>query len=718
MAMLSSVSDQNLCLRAAIFRLLLCAPLVNKAHSFTQIFSRQDHLAAQTRKFESRPIVSNLYYSTQEPGDDGEEGVEFFQPDLPDDSREQIFPRQEIERLTVNQLKQQLRLRGLKVTGRKADLVDRFMNHQRANSPFFSSSDMFGADSDNDDNMSDVESKRTKARQFAQDNGNDLVDVSEYVADEDVGKDTKTWKPSVGTEDLDDEEEEQNASVEPEVWGQDARIVDDYEEGRLVVDCLSKSAVEYKGSNQTSVQAFVVASRDALKPFLSGGRNPQNASSTPAEERLREIQTRREEAARRPIRLDDSGLLDDGDETGLYENALHRDYSDWGAYSTTGAQLSAAEVQGVLLLSDVFGPFSEDTRALAEKIAFECQPVVVMAPDLFRGDPWVGPTSGTNPKGQTYEQWRAGHSDFRVNIDIRAAAACLRERYGVTSVAVWGTCYGGGRALEAAAGWIPNRNVHDANGQIGPPPVDPMACIAWYPTRYNVDKLFGADHMGTLNSHDGEPRSVAVMAVFAGKDTIPGAQASDAEILKGALAVDERVKDYVVKVFENQDHGFAHVGLSRADMEEEDFNSFVDEEFGAGPSISLGDGDSEVACLLSTAFMETYSRVFLPTVGPPISLDEEAEDWNSNLAMNGKSTPTSRDIRKEIEDAEKNFVEEPLGGYRIDPTDEAQDGKLGDLLRAMEGPEQKASPFALEDDDDVDIMMAKLKAYDEDFQLF
>ena len=50
----------------------------------------------------------------------------------------------------------------------------------------------------------------------------------------------------------------------------------------------------------------------------------------------------------------------------------------------TGAQLSQSEVQGVLLLSDVYGAFAEDTQALAHKIAFESQPVVVMVPDLFR----------------------------------------------------------------------------------------------------------------------------------------------------------------------------------------------------------------------------------------------------------------------------------------------------------------------------------------------
>lgn len=514
-----------------------------------------------------------------------------------------------------------------------------------------------------------------------------------------------------------EDESEENEMVEPEIWGTDARIVDDYEEGRIVVDCLSRSMIQFKGSNQTEVQAFVVASRDALKPFLAGGRNPENItrSATPAEERLREIQTRREEAARRPIRFENQAVVDEGDETGLYKDALHRDYSDWGLYTTTGAQLSAEEVQGVLLLSDVYGPFTNDTKTLAEKIAFECQPVVVMVPDMFRGDHWTGPTSGVNAKGQSYNQWRQEHPALRVNIDIRAAAACLRERYGVSSLVVWGTCYGGGRALEAAAGWSPGRSVHDMDGKIGPPPVDPMACVAWYPTRYNLQELFGSSH--SMKTSNGNAKNVAVMAVFAGKDTIPGARPTDAEALKDALVVDERVKDHMIKVFPDQDHGFAHVGISQQ-AESDDLNRFVDDEFGAGPTISLSDGDAEVACLLSTAFMETYSRVFLPTVGPPIRVDAGEVGWVTNPEMKVTNNANRRDVRKEIEDATNSFVGEPLQGYRIDPTDESQEEEMKKLLRSMEGPDQKAGPYAIEDDDDLELMYAKLKAYDKNFQLF
>ena len=37
---------------------------------------------------------------------------------------------------------------------------------------------------------------------------------------------------------------------------------------------------------------------------------------------------------------------------------------------------------------------------------------------------------------------------------MRAAAAALREQYGVMLVAVFSTCYGVGSALEAAVGWV------------------------------------------------------------------------------------------------------------------------------------------------------------------------------------------------------------------------------------------------------------------------
>ena len=628
--------------------------------------------------------------------DDEIDEDDFVAAILPDESRETPLSRSIIEAMTVSQLKQQLRLRGLKVSGRKAELVDRLVGSASG-----------GAFSLNQEIVKD-EKILSKAKQFAKDNQKELIDIQEYLDEEDQGKQTKTLN------EMESDDEEENASKEPETWGSEARIVDDYEGRQVVVDSISRSVVEFRGSNQTYVQAFVAASRDALKPFLAGGI-ANNQTKTPAELRLQEIQTKREQAARRPVRFENEGV-DEGDEFGIYSKVIDRDVSDWGKYTQTGAQLSASEVQGVLLLSDVFGAFADDTRALAEKIAFECQPVVVMVPDLFRGDPWVGNPSETNPKGQTYEKWRAQHSDLRVSIDIRAAAACLRERYGVSSVVVCGTCYGGGRALEIAAGYFPEGNIHDVDGRVGPPPVDAMAAIAWYPTRYNASDLFGKNHKGTNRDIFGRKREMAVMGVFAGLDTIPGATKDDAETLKKLLESDPRVKDHIVKVFAEQNHGFAHIGLSHH-IEGDDFERFVDEEFGGSGRLGLFDGDAEVACLLSTAFMETYSRVFLPTVGPPISLDDSEQDWSKNIEMRDFSKSV-RDVRKEIEEAVNGFVEEPLGGYYIDPSDEEQEEQLKKILRSMEEPEQKEGPYAIQDEDDLATMYAKLKAADQNFQLF
>ena len=50
--------------------------------------------------------------------------------------------------------------------------------------------------------------------------------------------------------------------------------------------------------------------------------------------------------------------------------------------------------------------------------------------------------------------------------------------------------------------------------------------------------------------------------MHSGKDVIPGATSDDAGKLKDLLDDDPRVKDTMVKVFPDLDHGFAHIGLS------------------------------------------------------------------------------------------------------------------------------------------------------------
>jgi len=114
----------------------------------------------------------------------------------------------------------------------------------------------------------------------------------------------------------------------------------------------------------------VVASWDAMKPFLEGEKNRTVTNSDPMK-RLKEIQSKRELTEKRPTRMGDDVGLDEGDKNGIYKSALHWEYSDWGEYTAMGAQLPAEEVQGVLILSDVFGPFTEATKQLDEKIAFD-----------------------------------------------------------------------------------------------------------------------------------------------------------------------------------------------------------------------------------------------------------------------------------------------------------------------------------------------------------
>jgi len=350
-----------------------------------------------------------------------------------------------------------------------------------------------------------------------------------------------------------------------------------------------------------------------------------------------------------------------------------------------------------------------------------------MVPDLFRGKPWKedATTPGFNDEGEDYETWRSSHPDLRISVDIRASAAVLKEQYGVSSIVVWGTCFGGGRALEIAAGYLPGNLIHDVDGTIGPIPVQPEVVVAWYPTRYNAKGLFGKDRSPSLKLCEQEEdeerniqkRSFAVMGVFAGKDTLVGATPDDAKDLKALLEEDDRIKDHMIKVFPDQEHGFAHnvFGSDHAD-ESSELDRFVDDEFGGAGRVTVNDGDAEVACLLSTAFMETYSRKFLPTTGSPVAKDEAEFQWNTELNMKDL-TKEPRNVREEIDESLNNHEDLPLAGNYIDPGDESQQDELFEALRTMQDPD--ASPeLRITDSDNLETAYAKLIAGDEDFQIF
>jgi len=309
---------------------------------------------------------------------------------------------------------------------------------------------------------------------------------------------------------------------------------------------------------------------------------------------------------------------------------------------------------------------------------------------------------GFNYEGESYEEWRACHPDDRVSIDIRAAAAALREQYGVSSVSLFGLCYGGGRALEATARVYPKDTMDDVNGEEGPQHVDPSTCIAWYPTRYDVESLFG-DKRKTIG--DENRPNPAVMAIFGGEDDLPGATPDDANKLKACLEADVDVKDHMVKVFGGQGHGFAHIGMSKI-PEDDNEDRFLKEEFGGLPSRNMDNGDAEVASLLSTAWFETYARQFLPTVGEAVKDDGL---W-SDIDMPDLSESSSRDIRAEMEEALENHQDAEVDLKRMHPDDfktpiddiESMDELFSELL--------KTQPYGASIEDDVDTFIDKLEA--------
>eukprot|EP00559_Dactyliosolen_fragilissimus_P007088 CAMPEP_0184858670 /NCGR_PEP_ID=MMETSP0580-20130426/3754_1 /TAXON_ID=1118495 /ORGANISM="Dactyliosolen fragilissimus" /LENGTH=789 /DNA_ID=CAMNT_0027354951 /DNA_START=700 /DNA_END=3066 /DNA_ORIENTATION=+ len=722
--------------------------------------------------------------------------------------------RGQLEGLTVAQLRQQLRLRGQKVSGRKVQLIDRLMLFNNVSNTQNNGNKHLNAtmgiedgsvrktktshdstmdaqtlsEQDSSSSSSHQQQKISKAREFAQSRGKELIDVSAYMDQDDKGKAYRSSRPDLesnmneinldkveveisnnkGDNDEDeissnkDDEDKSSSSSSPETWGEEARIVADYEGRSVIVDNLSRTETEFIGSNRTRVKAYVVASREALTPYLMGGnRGIQNHNNNTTSSlytkydvlsksyaEVRKTQERREEETKRSNnysrRNEDINVGEDkDDEEGHYSNVLERDYGDYGPYGTTGAQVSAKEIRGVLFLSDVRGPFHPDNMAFADRIAFECQPAVVFAPDMFRGDPWNLDDDGDdidNNNGRTYEKWRnEACNEARVNIDVRAAAETMREQYGVSSVAVFGMCFGGGRALEAAAGrCFGSKNngygEEDITGLSGPPRVKPSACIAWYPTRYDAESLFGKNgRKDSNNSNDETKYNTAVMSIFAGDDDLPGATRDDATKLKNLLGDDPRIKDHMVKIFPGQPHGFAHMGISKENLQnenDEDMDPFLEEEFGGSPSIgSVGrSGDGEVAYLLSTAWMETYSRVFLPTIGPavrdgdppmssydydnnddPDDTNQQIDRWTS-LEMVDLTNSKSRNVRQEIEEALEAHQDVELELERMHPDNfkmpvdelEDTDNTLMDIL-------ESTRPLGLSPDDSPEDFLEKLE---------
>eukprot|EP00339_Tiarina_fusa_P010779 CAMPEP_0117055420 /NCGR_PEP_ID=MMETSP0472-20121206/38417_1 /TAXON_ID=693140 ORGANISM="Tiarina fusus, Strain LIS" /NCGR_SAMPLE_ID=MMETSP0472 /ASSEMBLY_ACC=CAM_ASM_000603 /LENGTH=237 /DNA_ID=CAMNT_0004771405 /DNA_START=87 /DNA_END=797 /DNA_ORIENTATION=+ len=151
-----------------------------------------------------------------------------------DDDDDELLSREEIEALTVPQLKQQLRLRGLKVSGKKQELLDRLLRSSSKWRPEPVGSEDDGGSSSSQplngtpqepeviaaDPKGGAKKKKTKAQKLAEEKGKEFIDVTAYLDEDDQGKDVKTSMP------VEKDEEDDPESDDPEVWGSAAKIVD------------------------------------------------------------------------------------------------------------------------------------------------------------------------------------------------------------------------------------------------------------------------------------------------------------------------------------------------------------------------------------------------------------------------------------------------------------------------------------------------------------
>ena len=120
----------------------------------------------------------------------------------------------------------------------------------------------------------------------------------------------------------------------------------------------------------------------------------------------------------------------------------------------------------------------------------------------------------------------------------------------------------------------------------------------------------------------------------------------------------------------------------------------------------MGDADAEVASLLSTAWVDTYARQFLPTTGEAVKDDAS---W-SGIEMPDLSGSSKRDIRAEIDEAIKEHKDEDLDLKRMHPDDfktpiddlEDMDENLYKALQTQ--------PYGASLEDDADAFLDKLEA--------
>lgn len=174
---------------------------------------------------------------------------------------------------------------------------------------------------------------------------------------------------------------------------------------------------------------------------------------------------------------------------------------------------------GILLLSDIYGFEDSSTREFAYRVA--CNGYNVLAPDLFRGDPWTK----DRPK-DLFEQWYAKQQPDRVAKDIITAkdwlvgellSAGISKKLGVI-----GFCFGGGRVIDVLA--------KDQSNNFG-------AGVSFYGTR--IDRSVACD--------------INVPVLFISGDKDPLCPVNLLRDLEKSIGRGSRVV-----IFEGRGHGFAH----------------------------------------------------------------------------------------------------------------------------------------------------------------
>merc|ERR1712008_265880 len=105
--------------------------------------------------------------------------------------------------------------------------------------------------------------------------GKELIDVSEFIKDES----NKEIRSSTSKEENDNSNDkavngnDDDDDDDIEVWGEEAKVL--YENDDKPVDNLSRTIIEYKSkisfNNKDKIKSYVVASREALRGYLSGG---------------------------------------------------------------------------------------------------------------------------------------------------------------------------------------------------------------------------------------------------------------------------------------------------------------------------------------------------------------------------------------------------------------------------------------------------------------